>query len=396
MSPCCAAYHNVTGTYVTAFIGSCMLLGVSGLSAINRGFEVTNSSDFSAVDLLSKTVRSFVTSCVSGVLSCFARFGVVLALLTGLLGLSACSGQNNFGTNLGLFNQGGDAASASASQKARVAFAPLVGVPGPIAPKLMAAVKNSAAQKNWQLVGDAKQAQYAIHGHFTSYTTRQGAKLSYIWDVKDQRGVHLHRVIGNQPIQGKKVANGWSLVNDQVISQVALASTDKLNSWLLKRAGASKQSPLRRDTDGPRNISPVASRHQGLSDDPVITGAVGKRTAVSLTNVLPVQGAPGDGRISLTNALRNELKKNGVALTKNKVANGYTVKGMVKLQRAVRDKQKIEIVWNVLDGNGNRVGTVSQKNEVPKGSLNGAWGPTAEAAASAAAKGIVKLLPRKK
>lgn len=56
-------------------------------------------------------------------------------------------------------------------------------------------------------------------------------------------------------------------------------------------------------------------------------------------------------------------------------------------------KQPIQIDWNVIDPTGKKVGTVSQKNEVAQGSLDGTWGKTADQAAAAAAQGIVKLLP---
>ena len=58
-------------------------------------------------------------------------------------------------------------------------------------------------------------------------------------------------------------------------------------------------------------------------------------------------------------------------------------------------KQPIQIDWNVIDPAGKKLGTVSQKNEVPQGSLDGTWGKTADAAAAAAAQGIIKLLPAK-
>jgi hypothetical protein len=50
----------------------------------------------------------------------------------------------------------------------------------------------------------------------------------------------------------------------------------------------------------------------------------------------------------------------------------------------------------VIDPNGRRLGTVFQKNTIPKGSLNGPWGAIADAAASAAADGIGKLLAKAK
>ena len=59
-------------------------------------------------------------------------------------------------------------------------------------------------------------------------------------------------------------------------------------------------------------------------------------------------------------------------------------------------KQPINIEWLVRDPQGKKLGTVSQKNEIPEGSLDGPWEKTAEQAAGAAAQGIVKLLPPQK
>jgi hypothetical protein len=58
-----------------------------------------------------------------------------------------------------------------------------------------------------------------------------------------------------------------------------------------------------------------------------------------------------------------------------------------------RRKQSVRIDWQC-SIRAVRVGTVSQQNTIPKGSLNGPWGAIADAAAGAAADGIVKLLPK--
>jgi hypothetical protein len=65
----------------------------------------------------------------------------------------------------------------------------------------------------------------------------------------------------------------------------------------------------------------------------------------------------------------------------------------VTLGEARDGKQPIQIEWVVKDPQGKRLGTVSQKNDIPEGSLDGAWGKTADQAAGAAVQGIVKLLP---
>ena len=109
-----------------------------------------------------------------------------------------------------------------------------------------------------------------------------------------------------------------------------------------------------------------------------------------------VTGAPGDGSSSLTGAIQRELSKNGVSLTSSASPQTYKVEGKVAVGQGKDGKQPIQIDWNVIDPKGKKLGTVSQKNEVPQGSLDGAWGKTADLAASAAAQGILKLLPQQK
>ena len=110
--------------------------------------------------------------------------------------------------------------------------------------------------------------------------------------------------------------------------------------------------------------------------------------------VAPVSGAPGDGQRSLTTALKKRLYAGGVKLANGPAVNVYMVKGSVSLADASGGKQSIRIDWQVLDPSGKKLGTVSQQNMIPRGSLNGPWGAIADAAAGAAAAGIIKLLPK--
>ncbi|MGA8435783.1 MAG: hypothetical protein WB713_13550, partial [Methyloceanibacter sp.] len=130
------------------------------------------------------------------------------------------------------------------------------------------------------------------------------------------------------------------------------------------------------------------------------TGAAPPKTAPTarpgelFVLVTPVAGAPGDGTVSLTAAIKKRLYAKGVKLATVPTGNTYTVKGIVSVTDGSGGKQSIRIDWQVLDPSGKRVGTVSQQNNIPKGSLDGPWGAIADAAAGAAADGIVKLLPK--
>jgi hypothetical protein len=93
-------------------------------------------------------------------------------------------------------------------------------------------------------------------------------------------------------------------------------------------------------------------------------------------------------------ALQRELTRSGIALSDAASPETYTVEGKVAMGTSADGKQPITIDWTVTDPTGKKLGSVSQKNEVPQGSLDGAWGKTADAAAAAAAQGILKLLPQ--
>ena len=123
----------------------------------------------------------------------------------------------------------------------------------------------------------------------------------------------------------------------------------------------------------------------------IVTGSTGGAVKAF---VPAVTGAPGDGSTTLRAALQRELTRSNVALTDTPSADNYVVEGRVALGPGKDGKQPITIDWSVTDPSGKKLGTVSQKNEVPQGSLDGSWGKTADAAAAAAAQGIVKLLPQ--
>jgi hypothetical protein len=107
-----------------------------------------------------------------------------------------------------------------------------------------------------------------------------------------------------------------------------------------------------------------------------------------------VAGAPGDGGQSLTKALNDQLLAAGVKQAPADATKVFEIEGIVRIEDAKGGKQSIQITWIVFDPEGNTLGHVSQTKIIRKGTLDKKWGPAANAAASAAVDGIVKLLPR--
>ena len=110
--------------------------------------------------------------------------------------------------------------------------------------------------------------------------------------------------------------------------------------------------------------------------------------------VPPVSGAPGDGRTSLTNAVRQRLRAKGVQIASTGGTNVYKINGKVSVSSASGGKERIRIDWTLLSPTGQDLGSVTQQSDVAKGSLNRSWGPAATAAGNAAAAELLKLIEK--
>jgi hypothetical protein len=107
---------------------------------------------------------------------------------------------------------------------------------------------------------------------------------------------------------------------------------------------------------------------------------------------IAVAGAPGDGEQALAAALGKRLSAAGVRTATSLATNVYSVEGIVKVTAVKGGRQSVRIDWTIFGPDGNTLGGVSQTRIVRKGSLDKKWGPTADAAARAAASEIAKLI----
>jgi len=260
-------------------------------------------------------------------------------------------------------------------------LAPIVGAPPDIAKNLAQELVTAAGANKLTLTPDGTGSPYTLRSYLVATTEKKGAKISYILDVSDAKGQRVTRVSGEQLVPGRKGRDPWSGVNGAALRNLASTMTSELAANL---SGGSAPPPAA-STPSP---SPGASSNTRTAAAP--RAPKGPFTTI----VSPVSGAPGDGTRSLTAAIKKRLYAKGVKLTSVQSDNTYTVKGVVSLKDASGGKQSIRIDWQVFDPSGKRLGTVSQQNTIPKGSLNGPWGAVADAAAGAAADGIIKLLPK--
>lgn len=294
--------------------------------------------------------------------------------------LSGCGGGPAGPSGGGLFS---GATSLFGGSK-KIAVAPIIGTTPQVAQELSDALVVAGKERGLTLLPDGGKANYTLRGYLVATSEGKGSKITYIWDVNDAQGSRVARVSGEEVVAGRSGADPWSSVDSAAIRSIAGKTASQLSASMPRGGGGSASSVAAVSDGAPAATASTASTPSPRAASPKAAGVI----------VAPVSGAPGDGQRSLTTALKKRLYAGGVKLANGPAVNVYMVKGSVKLADASGGKQSIRIDWQVLDPSGKKLGTVSQQNMIPRGSLNGPWGAIADAAAGAAAAGIIKLLPK--
>jgi hypothetical protein len=294
-----------------------------------------------------------------------------------------------------------------------VVLSTIVGPPDPLGKQLHQEFSSALEKQRIAVVsGNDQGADFHLRPYILAAKEKSGTKINYVLDVSDTAGKRVNRFTGEEVVPGNAARDSWSAITPAVVQSVAARASGAFAAWVPNARtaniasnsgsptveatpkGEPKGEP--KSSSAPPQKSPRPAAKQEVAavqpSAPPTTGSIDRSGPV--TALVPaVAGAPGDGSSSLTAAIKRELQAKGVALSERAAASAYRVEGAVTLGEPREGKQAIQIEWVVKDPQGKRLGTVSQKNDIPEGSLDGAWGRTADQAAGAAVQGIFKLLP---
>ncbi len=340
------------------------------------------------------------------------------SLLTGALllaGLSGCSGD--------LFLKG-DSANSNIKAKPAVALAPAQGVPQKYASKVNDQLA-STIKANGIAIVDPKDAIYVVKPTYVAQAeAKQGTKVAYTIDVMDKAGNKVRTITGEEIVSQKRGGDSWHHVNDEALQKVATRSATDVNAWIenpnalapapaVASAKPADAAPVKAAAANPApapvktaaNTAPKASRTKAPAETATLASAVdtsapahpvqtAAATPQEVVAIVPtVSGAPGDGKTSLSEAMKKALGRQGIKLASAGAAGTYKIQGQVELGTVSNGQQPITIRWVVIDPSGKQMEkTVVQNNKISAGSLDGAWGEIAEQAAGAAASEVTKLL----
>ena len=195
-------------------------------------------------------------------------------------------------------------------------------------------------------------------------------------------------------VSSEAVANQGSYL---LVGNFSTETTDSIHlSWQIVAAdgvviGLFEQvGDVERMASG-RLAEDAAQRIASLMNAGELTAVRDRGLSMLGVSLNPVDGAPGDGRISLTSAMRAALGRRSIRVLANSEEGALMVLGSVNVS-AHEDGQLVEVHWSVINEEGEELGSVTQSNVVPVGTLDGPWGNIAHAVADGGAEGVGVLL----
>jgi hypothetical protein len=332
-------------------------------------------------------------------LKAIAAGALIITLGTGLAGCESAT--SIFGSTPA--PEVAAAAPAPVAQLRKIALTPVIGAPENIAKQMASELSAVASKHRFEVTTDRDaRGEFTLRGYMVAARDKNGTKLNYIWDVADGSGKRVHRITGDEMAPASPNAkDAWAAVGPANIQAIAEKTAAALGGWLPNQPSSSTGPAIAAapatsaSGAGATNLPPPQTEAAPPRATNQTTAALPAATSEGVSATPVVSGAPGDGNTALAEALQRELSRQGVSLS-DAPGSSYRVEGRVAVGTTKDGKQPVQIDWRVRDAQGKSLGTVSQKNEIPPGSLDGEWGKTADAAAAAAAQGIIKLLPQAK
>ena len=342
------------------------------------------------------------------------RLSVARAVVIGFAGLSlAGCGSSLFETANNTTQEPAAPPKAAAESVAKVALNSIVGPPDALGKQLHQEFASALGTQRVTVTSSKEEsADYHLRPYILAAKEKNGTKVSYVLDISDATGKRVNRFTGEEMVPGNPSRDPWAAITPPVAQSITAKATGSFVAWLPSARAAIASTPAaappaaapagvggQKDDTPPATAKaarPAAKTNVAAAAPPAsdqTTGSINREGGPVTALVPTVSGAPGDGSKSLTAAIQRELQSKGVTLADRASTTAYRVEGAVTLGEAREGKQAIQIEWVVKDPQGKRLGTVAQKNDIPEGSLDGAWGRTAEQAAGAAVQGIAKLLP---
>ena len=180
---------------------------------------------------------------------------VTLAALA-LASLAACGGGPGSPSSGGILS----GATSWFGGSTKIAIAPIIGTPPEIAARMTDALVVAGKDRKLTLLPAGGKANYTLRGYLVASSEKQGAKISYIWDLTDAQGSRVARVSGDEIIAKRPGSDPWSAVDAAAIRSIAGKTTSQLAASLPRgRSSAPVVAASPSSSSTSASTSPTAS-----------------------------------------------------------------------------------------------------------------------------------------
>lgn len=121
------------------------------------------------------------------------------------------------------------AATSALPAVTRLQFAPIVGTTVEAAAPLSERLAQRARERGITIVRSGEPQSHILKGYFSALPEGKQTTIVYVWDVLDAAGNRLHRIQGQQAVEG---GDGWPSVKPQAMQAIADQTMEQLSGWL--------------------------------------------------------------------------------------------------------------------------------------------------------------------
>ena len=112
-----------------------------------------------------------------------------------------------------------------------IRFLPIIGAPVQAITPLSKELGASARGNGLTIKGsDDQTAEYVLKGYLSAFDDGGKTKVVYVWDVLDNSGARLHRIQGQQTVDGGG-SDAWARVTEDTMRQIGVETIAEYMKW---------------------------------------------------------------------------------------------------------------------------------------------------------------------
>ncbi|HIF10083.1 MAG TPA: hypothetical protein EYQ81_09740 [Sneathiellales bacterium] len=258
-----------------------------------------------------------------------------------------------------------------------VVIAPLQGAPITKARGLSADIARTLTRRNVRASSrSTAKIAYLLEGRAHLTPTQEGTTDFRIdWNLLAPDGLSVGRFSDRVPVSG----SDWRAVSSGVLRPMADRAAAQVDILMQEHARIPTAVPI-----PSVEIAELAETLREVS-------------VVSLLNPVVVEyidGAPGDGRLSLQDALINALLKARVPVSRMLNDKTFVIVGDVHSTPISNDSDAYQFTWMIMRADGTLVGTASHEMNINRKRIVPQWGTVADVAIESVIGDIVAIIDK--